>query len=120
MNALVRHDWPGNIRELQNVIERAVIRSRCSVLSVDIAELSVDNDAKCIQHNDGSLDDMLQEAERAQILRALEQANGVVAGPKGAAARLRIKRSTLVSRMQKLGICASRDYMACSQPAAAW
>jgi hypothetical protein len=59
---------------------------------------------------------MLHDAERTQILHALELANGVIAGPKGAAARLRIKRSTLLSRMQKLGIHASRNYMACGQP----
>ena len=116
MNALIRYDWPGNIRELQNVIERAVIVSKGPVLTVDLAELEIDNDAKCTQHNDGSLDNMLDEAERTQILRALEIANGIVAGPNGAAARLRINRSTLVSRMQRLGIQSSRSYMASSQP----
>ena len=62
--------------------------------------------------------DELHEAERTQILRALELANGIVAGPNGAAARLRIKRSTLMSRMQRLGISASRNYIVSGQPEA--
>jgi formate hydrogenlyase transcriptional activator len=118
MKALVHYDWPGNIRELQNVIERSVIRSKGSVLTVDVAELSADKNAKCTQHNDGSdgsLDDLLDEAERAQILRALELADGIVSE---AATRLKIPRSTLMSRMQRLGIRGSRNYMACSQPEA--
>jgi len=119
MKALVHYDWPGNIRELQNVIERAVLLSKGSVLTVDVSELNVDNAAKCIQPNLKGLDETLHESERNQILRALEEANGVVAGPKGAAARLRINRSTLVSRMQKLGIHGFRNYIECSQPAAA-
>ena len=114
MKALVRYDWPGNIRELQNVIERAVIRSKGSVLTVEVAELNIDNNAKRSQNNQESLDNMLHEAERTQILRALELANGVIAGPHGAAARLRINRSTLVSRMNKLGIRGSRNYIASS------
>ncbi|MBV8552796.1 MAG: sigma 54-interacting transcriptional regulator [Acidobacteriaceae bacterium] len=115
MKTLVRYQWPGNIRELQNVIERAVIRSKGSVLTVDVAELNIDNDAKRCDHDHESLDDMLEEAERTQILRALELADGVVSGPDGAAARLRIKRSTLLSRMERLGIRASRDFIVCDQ-----
>ena len=111
MKALVHYDWPGNIRELQNVIERAVLLSKGPLLTVDVSELRVNNAAKCIQPSLKGLDEMLHESERNQILRALEQANGVVAGPKGAAARLRINRSTLVSRMTKLGIHGSRSYM---------
>jgi formate hydrogenlyase transcriptional activator len=110
MKALVRYDWPGNIRELQNVIERAMIRSKGSVLTVDVAELNTDNSAKSSEHNHESLDEMLHEAERTQIRHALELANGVVSGPKGAAARLRIKRSTLLSRMERLGIQMSRNF----------
>ena len=115
MKALVHYDWPGNIRELQNVIERSVIRSKGSVLTVDLAELNADKDAKCTQHIDASLDEMLDEAERTQILRALELADGTVSE---AATRLKIPRSTLMSRMQRLGIRGSRNYMACSQPEA--
>jgi formate hydrogenlyase transcriptional activator len=113
MTALIHYDWPGNIRELQNVIERSVIRSKGPVLIVDIAELSVDKDAKCPQRGDGSLDGMLDEAERTQILRALELADGIVSE---AATRLEIPRSTLMSRMQRLGIRGSRNYVACVNP----
>jgi formate hydrogenlyase transcriptional activator len=113
MCALKSYSWPGNIRELENVIERAVIVSKGPVLTVDVAELSADNDLTCTQHNDGSLGDMLHEAERTQILRALELADGIASG---AAARLKIPRSTLMSRMQRLGIRSSRNYMTSSQP----
>jgi formate hydrogenlyase transcriptional activator len=115
MQALIRYSWPGNIRELQNIIERAVILSRGPVLNVVLAELMSDvnstsapvvNAAKSATHE--SLQEMLEETERTQILRALEEANGVVAGPNGAAARLGVKRSTLQLRMQKLGIRLSR------------
>jgi formate hydrogenlyase transcriptional activator len=115
MQALVRYQWPGNIRELQNVIERAVIVSKGPVLSVSVGELKPDvstktNPAitKARPAEQESLQDMLDQTERSQILRALEKANGIVAGPNGAAARLGIKRSTLQVRMQKLGIRLSR------------
>jgi len=118
MNALVRYHWPGNIRELQNVIERAVIVSRGPVLTVDVAELNTHNDAPSCEssHDHKSLDNLMHEQERAQILRALELAGGVVSGPNGAAARLRIKRSTLVSRMHRLGIHMSRDFNGSNSP----
>jgi formate hydrogenlyase transcriptional activator len=115
MQALVRYHWPGNIRELQNVIERAVIISRGPVLNVALTELAPDMaststpvvpTAKSAAHE--SLQNMLQETERNQILRALEEANGVVAGPNGAAARLGVKRTTLQIKMQRLGIRISR------------
>jgi formate hydrogenlyase transcriptional activator len=115
MQALIRYSWPGNIRELQNVIERAVILSRGPVLNVVLAELMSDvnstsapvvSTAKSAAHE--SLQDLLEHTERTQILRALEEANGVVAGSNGAAARLGVKRSTLQLRMQKLGIRLSR------------
>jgi formate hydrogenlyase transcriptional activator len=115
MQALIRYHWPGNIRELQNVIERAVIISRGPVLNVALAELTPDGSSppvpmitstKSASHD--SLREMLDETERNQILRALEGANGVVAGPNGAAARLGVKRSTLQLKMQRLGIRLSR------------
>lgn len=115
MQALVRYHWPGNIRELQNVIERAVIILRGPVLNVALTELTPDvmstsapvvTTVKSASHE--SLQEMLEETERNEILRPLEEANGVVAGPNGAAARLRVKRSTLQLRMQKLGIRLSR------------
>ena len=114
MKALVHYDWPGNIRELQNVIERSVIRSKGPVLTVDIAQLDLCTGTK----GSHSLDDMLQEAERTLILRSLELANWVVAGKNGAAARLRINRSTLMSRMQRLGIRVSRNCAVSNQPEA--
>ena len=97
------------------MIERAVIISKGSVLNVALAELGPDVSAKTSpvntkvsSANHESLQDVLNETERSQILRALDEANGVVAGPNGAAARLGIKRSTLQLRMQKLGIRLSR------------
>jgi formate hydrogenlyase transcriptional activator len=115
MQALVRYQWPGNIRELQNVIERAVIISQGPVLLVALPELTSDvssisapvvTTAKSAPRE--SLQEILEETERNQILRALEEANGVVAGPNGAAARLGVKRTTLQLKMQKLGIRISR------------
>jgi formate hydrogenlyase transcriptional activator len=117
---LTSYSWPGNIRELQNVIERAVVLSAGPVLKADLSELKAESAPALTQSDRGSLDDMLHDAERRQILQALELASGVVSGPNGAAARLRIKRSTLLSRMQRLGIAASRSWSACSQPEANW
>jgi len=108
MEALLRYAWPGNIRELQNVIERAVIVSRGPVLTVPISELDADTAPKRETRSNESLQDTLNETERTQIMRALEEANWVISGPKGAAARLGMKRSTLQLRMQKLGIRLSR------------
>jgi formate hydrogenlyase transcriptional activator len=115
MEAFVRYHWPGNIRELQNVIERAVIISKGPVLKVPLAELKPDTSTKASppvkearRVNHESLQDRLDDTERTEILRALETAKGIVAGPNGAAARLGIKRSTLQLRMQKYGIHVSR------------
>jgi formate hydrogenlyase transcriptional activator len=111
MEALVRYHWPGNIRELQNVIERAVIISKGTVLNVALAELEPvvtprtrQAQAKASQIEQENLDAFLEETERTQILRALEASNGVIGGSSGAAARLGIKRSTFQLRMQRLGI----------------
>jgi formate hydrogenlyase transcriptional activator len=115
MEALVQYHWPGNIRELQNVIERAVIISKGPILNVPIADLRQDSDTRIDrshgetgQNKHSTLQDALAETERSHILKALEQANWVIAGPNGAAARLGLKRSTLQMRMQKLGIRLSR------------
>jgi DNA-binding NtrC family response regulator len=103
--ALLRYHWPGNIRELQNVIERAVILSRGSILKMPFSELKQPvMSGKAVP----SRPDTLEEAERKCILQALEAANWVIAGPRGAAVRLGLKRSTLQFRMGKLGI--SRTY----------
>jgi formate hydrogenlyase transcriptional activator len=113
MNSLCDYHWPGNIRELQNVIERAVILSPGPVLQVALSDLKP-NGASVSKLNSprhpeaqGNMQRVLEETERKQILAALDDSRWVVAGPKGAAARLGMKRSTLQVRMQKLGI--SRD-----------
>ena len=112
MKALVRYDWPGNIRELQNVIERAVIVSAGPVLKVPLGDaqsrLPSNTPERKNQAPDGDMRGLLAETERSQILAALEQAKWIVAGPQGAAALLGMKRSTLQSRMQKLGVRVSR------------
>jgi formate hydrogenlyase transcriptional activator len=110
MDALCRYHWPGNIRELQNVIERAVIISTGPALSVDVSDLkfpkagSPAENPSSPKSTNGVLHDVLQETERQQILKALKQSNWVVAGPNGAAAHLGMNRSTLQVRMRKLGI----------------
>jgi len=110
MDALSRYHWPGNIRELQNVIERAVIISTGPVLSVDVTDLKFPKAGVSVgqvtspKSTNGALHDLLQETERQQILKALKECNWVVAGPRGAAAHLAMKRSTLQLRMHKLGI----------------
>jgi len=110
MDALCRYHWPGNIRELQNVIERAVILSSGPVLNVDVTDLKfpkagapAEKPASSKSTN-GTLHNVLEETERQQILKALKECNWVVAGPNGAAAHLAMKRSTLQLRMHKLGI----------------
>lgn len=105
MSALVSHPWPGNIRELQNFIERSVILTSGNVLHAPLASLT---GATAV----GSMEPTtLEDAEREHIRKILEQTRWVVSGPNGAAARLGIKRSTLYFRMQKLGISRTqRDY----------
>jgi transcriptional regulator with GAF, ATPase, and Fis domain len=120
MEQLQRYPWPGNIRELQNVIERAVILTKGPVLNIPGDDLRVSNANSMAMaaatgapsaNSNGTPHNMravLDDAERQQITAALEQSNWIVAGPNGAAARLGIKRSTLQSRMQKLGMRVSR------------
>lgn len=99
MDALVSYDWPGNIRELENMIERAVILSQESTLFVPLTELKFSTEAA--PHHRVST---LESAEREHILRILNEANWVLAGPSGAAARLGMKRTTLQHKMKKLNI----------------
>jgi formate hydrogenlyase transcriptional activator len=101
MYALSSHQWPGNIRELQNFIERSVILTSGTVLHPPLAELKRSVEAESL----GAI--TLEEAERDHIRKTLERTRWVVAGPNGAAARLGIKRSTLYFRMQRLGISRS-------------
>jgi len=111
MDALCRYHWPGNIRELQNVIERAVIISTGPALSVDVADLKFpktnhpeERVAPPNSTTNSGLNHLLEETERQQVLQALKQCNWVVAGPDGAAALLGVNRSTLQVRIRKLGI----------------
>jgi formate hydrogenlyase transcriptional activator len=109
MDALCRYHWPGNIRELQNVIERAVIISTGPALSVDVSDLKFPKAGPLAEPaspklTNGTLHDVLNETQRQQILKALKKCNWVVSGPDGAAAHLGMKRSTLQLRMHKLGI----------------
>ena len=101
MDGLTNYDWPGNIRELQNVLERAVILSNGSALQVPMSEL-IGKEAPLALHRRSSTES--QTPERARILKALEEARGTVGGPDGAAARLGLKRTTLQSRMRKYNI----------------
>jgi formate hydrogenlyase transcriptional activator len=99
MAALQAGQWPGNIRELENFIERSVILSTGSELRAPLSELR-NGDA----HPEPAPATTMDEAERQTILHALKAARGKVAGPEGAAARLGLKRTTLQSRMKKLGL----------------
>jgi formate hydrogenlyase transcriptional activator len=97
--ALGRYSWPGNIRELANLIERAVILSRGTILEIALSELvDLRSSSPAQRRSDTDV------AERERLLGALKEANWVLGGPRGAAARLGIKRTTLQSRMQRLGI----------------
>jgi len=107
MQALSRWKWPGNIRELENFLERAVILTRGPVLHVPIAELETEDEEEQSAAPESAT---LQEAERDHILRALREAGGQIGGPDGAAARLGLKRTTLNSKIKKLSIMRS-DYM---------
>jgi formate hydrogenlyase transcriptional activator len=100
MDRLTRYDWPGNIRELQNLIERAVILTAGSTLDVPVEALNGRRTASV----DTPRPQTLEDADRRHIVAALERANWVIAGPNGAAASLGVKRSTLQFRMRKLGI----------------
>ncbi|WP_336185364.1 formate hydrogenlyase transcriptional activator FlhA [Klebsiella grimontii] len=99
LRLLSRMEWPGNVRELENVIERAVLLTRGSVLQLSLPEMSIEPEplAAEVLPEEG-------EDEYQLIVRVLKESNGVVAGPKGAAQRLGLKRTTLLSRMKRLGI----------------
>jgi formate hydrogenlyase transcriptional activator len=110
MSALTSYQWPGNIRELQNFVERSVIVTSGSVLQPPLSSLESAADVESA----GAI--TLEDAERDHICKILEQTRWVVAGPNGAAARLGIKRSTLYFRMQKLGISRTKRNLAPAQP----
>lgn len=99
LRLLSRMEWPGNVRELENVIERAVLLTRGSVLQLSLPEMSIEPESLAAEvlPEEG-------EDEYQLIVRVLKESNGVVAGAKGAAQRLGLKRTTLLSRMKRLGI----------------
>jgi transcriptional regulator with GAF, ATPase, and Fis domain len=96
MTALIHHSWPGNVRELQNFVERSVILSTGTVLSGSLPEPAGTSKSPAPV--------TMEEAERWHILQTLHQTEGVVGGPKGAAARLGLPRTTLIAKMSRLGI----------------
>jgi formate hydrogenlyase transcriptional activator len=100
MAALVSYHWPGNIRELQNLVERAVILSRGSSLEIPLGELK--QASKPVNHSNGGA--TLENVERDHILKILSETKWVIGGPAGAAARLGMNRTTLNHRLRKLGI----------------
>jgi formate hydrogenlyase transcriptional activator len=95
--ALIAYDWPGNIRELQNVIERAIILSSDGTLANPLAPTAANNSPTTVPTK-------LKDVERALILQALRDADWIIGGPAGAAAKLGVKRTTLMARMKKFGI----------------
>jgi formate hydrogenlyase transcriptional activator len=98
MNAFTSYPWPGNVRELQNLVERAVIRSDDGVLANPLPASEQPPPALVIA------DGTLRDSQRALILKTLRAANGIIGGPHGAAARLGVKRTSLISKMKRLGI----------------
>ncbi|WP_039055846.1 sigma 54-interacting transcriptional regulator [Enterobacter sp. Bisph1] len=115
INQLLRYEWPGNVRELENVIERAVLLARDNTLNLHLHTQTVSM-VQPVSHDPfpftlPKVAEMMRpeppendEAERQQIIQVLRETNGIVAGPRGAAAKLGMKRTTLLSRMQRLGI----------------
>jgi formate hydrogenlyase transcriptional activator len=103
MHAFIAYHWPGNVRELQNLIERAVIRSDNGVLPNPLST----QQKNTVPPTPSS--GTLRDHEAALILRTLRAAEGMIAGPQGAAARLGVKRTTLITKMKKLGIYRPRQ-----------
>jgi formate hydrogenlyase transcriptional activator len=101
LDALTIYDWPGNIRELQNVIERSVVLSNSPELNVALPE-TITRSAPAVLH--GRASNVTELSERARILQVLQETKGMVGGANGAAARLGLKRTTLQSRMRKYNI----------------
>jgi formate hydrogenlyase transcriptional activator len=102
LEALKQHDWPGNIRELQNIIERSVILSDGHVLSVPLQALGRSSRPEHVPAK------TLADFERRHILETLKETQGVIGGPSGAAARLGLKRTTLMYKMKRHGIAVTR------------
>ncbi len=104
MAALCSYSWPGNIRELQNLIERSVILTPGNVLQIQLNDLQQSNPIS------STMAGTLEDVERQRILQALQEAGAVIGGRHGAAARLGLKRTTLLSKMQRLGITRNTHY----------
>jgi formate hydrogenlyase transcriptional activator len=109
LDAFTSYSWPGNVRELQNLIERAVIRSDSDELANPFPTLEANSLGPNPMHASGGVltsaqGSTFREAQRALLLQALNASGWIVGGPKGAAARLGLKRTTLISKMKKLGI----------------
>jgi formate hydrogenlyase transcriptional activator len=103
LEALSRYHWPGNIRELENLVERAVILTQGTQLHVPLQEL------RLVEPERAAASPTLQDAERQQILRVLRETKWTIGGPDGAAARLGLKRTTLTSKLKKLGLSRPRE-----------
>ena len=103
MKALLDYSWPGNIRELQNFIERAVIMSPGVSLFAPLASLV------SMEHLSSAVPKTLAQAESQHILDAIKETNWVIGGPNGAARRLGLKRTTLIGKLRRLGLCRSRE-----------
>jgi formate hydrogenlyase transcriptional activator len=110
VEALIRYRWPGNIRELENIIERAVILSPGPVLRLSPWDLK----SRLTPGQNTDRHQTLEQLERSHILKTLKETRWVLSGPRGAAARLGLNRSTLYFRMKKLGISRSLD--SCTSP----
>jgi formate hydrogenlyase transcriptional activator len=106
INVLKAHDWPGNIRELQNFIERAVVFSPDSVLRLPLADLK-----RITKQPSAAVSRTLAEAEREHILDVLRQTDWMIGGQSGAATRLGLPRTTLIYKMRKLGIETRRSHL---------
>jgi formate hydrogenlyase transcriptional activator len=104
MEVFMRYPWPGNVRELQHFIERSVVISTGKVLQAPVAELERLIEKRQTARRRSTPGRTLHDIERESILQALKESDWVVGGPNGAAARLGLKRTTLASRMEKLGI----------------
>ena len=104
LDAFASYSWPGNVRELQNLVERAVIRSDSGVLANPFSTVDANPSRNASPFVMSAQADTFRDAQRALILEALHAADWIVGGPRGAAARLGLKRTTLISKMKKLGI----------------
>jgi formate hydrogenlyase transcriptional activator len=110
MAAVAWHSWPGNVRELQNFIERSVILASAAVLSGPLPERTcVTSDGLKLSKSSAPV--TLAQAESSHILQTIQETKGVIGGRNGAAARLGLPRSTLISKMQRLGINRGRNYL---------